>query len=88
MTYADVLNNLMLMIAKFVKITIDFGEAYVLVKMVLQVFHRCWLTRGTSKAGFYKFAEHFIVNTVEANPIKRMIQNQVAAVEKDIAYLR
>ncbi|CDD83596.1 unknown [Bacteroides sp. CAG:462] len=41
MTYADVLNNLMLMIAKFVKITIDFGEAYVLVKMVLQVFHRC-----------------------------------------------
>ena len=41
MTYANVLNNLMLMIAKFVKITIDFGEAYLLVKIVFLVFHRC-----------------------------------------------
>lgn len=36
MTYADVLDNLMLMIAKFIKITIDFGQVHILVKMVFK----------------------------------------------------
>ncbi len=37
------------------------------------------------QAGFHELAEHFIVNTVETNPVKRAVQYQVTAVEKDIA---
>ena len=53
--------------------------------MVFQIFHRSCLACWTCQTGFHKLAEHFIVNTVETNPVKRAVQYQVASVEKDIA---
>ena len=51
----------------------------------IEIFHRSSLARWICQTSLYKLAEHFIVNTIEANPVKRAVQYQVATVEKDIA---
>lgn len=85
MAHADVLYDFVLMVAKFVKIAIDSGKIHILVKVVFQIFHRSSLARWICQTGFHKLAEHFIVNTIETNPVKRAVRYQVASVEKDVA---
>ena len=85
MAHADVLYDFVLMVAKLVKIAIDFGKVHILVKVVFQIFHRSSLARRICQTGLYKLAEYIIVNTIETNPVKRADQNQVASVEKDVA---
>ena len=87
MAHADVLYDFVLMVAKFVKIAIDSGKIHILVKVVFQIFHRSSLARWICQTGFHKLAEHFIVNTIETNPVKRAVQYQVASVEKDVAHI-
>jgi|GEM_PF-2464742 len=87
MAHAYVLYYFMLMITKLVKIAIDLGQLHVLVKVVFQIFHRSSLARRICQTGFHKLAEHFVINPVETNPVKRAIQNQVTSVEKDIAHI-
>ena len=45
MAHADVLYDFVLMVAKLVKIAIDFGKIHILVKVVFQIFHRSSLAR-------------------------------------------
>ena len=85
MAHADVLYDFVLMVAKFVKIAIDSGKIHILVKVVFHIFHRSSLARWICQTGFHKLAEHFIVNTIETNPVKRAVKYQVASVEKDVA---
>ena len=73
------------MVAEFVKIAIDFREIHIFIKVVLQIFHRSSLARYIYQTSLYKLAEHFIVNTIETNPVKRAVQYQVASVENDVA---
>ena len=87
MEHADVLYDFVLMVAKFVKIAIDSGKIHILVKVVFQIFHRSSLARWICQTGFHKLAEHFIVNTIETNPVKRAVQYQVATIEKYITHL-
>ena len=55
--------------------------------MVFQVFNRGCLARWICQTGLHKLAEHFVINTVETNPVKRAVQYQVASVEKDVAHI-
>ena len=92
MAHADVLYDFVLMVAKFVKIAIDSGKIHILVKVVFQIFHRSSLARWICQTSLYKLAEHFIVNTIETNPVKRAVQYSENAVRTHlwvaiIAYL-
>ena len=76
MAHAYVLYDVVLMVAKLVKIAIDFWEIHIFVKVVFQIFHRSSLASWICQTGFHKLAEHFVVNTIETNPVKRAVQYQ------------
>ena len=87
MAHADVLYDFVLMVAKLVKIAIDFGKIHILVKVVFQIFHRSSLARWICQTSLYKLAEHFVINPVETDPVKCTVQYQVTTIEKDIAHI-
>ena len=60
--------------------------------MFFQIFHRSSLAHWICQTSLYKLAEHFIVNTIENNPVKSAVQYSENAVRTHlwvaiIAYL-
>ena len=78
----------MLIIAQFVQITIDFRQADIFVKMILQILHCGSFACRIRQAGFYKLAEHLIIYPVESHVVKDTVKYQVSSIDGDVGYAR
>lgn len=81
---ADVLHQLMLVVAQPVEIAVYFRQVNVIVKVILQILHSGRFARGICQACLHELAEHLVLYAAEAYAVESAVQNQVATVEKNV----
>ena len=63
-----------------------FLQAYILVKVVLEVFHGGGLAGRIGQTGLYELTEYNVLDLVEAHAVKHAVKNQIRTVYRDVRY--
>ncbi len=79
----DPLNRLLLRVVEFVKITVYFAEVDVLVKMAPEIFGSGHLAHRLAQPGRDKITQDSVIDTVEANRVVNLVQNEFRAVQQN-----
>ena len=67
---ADLLNHILVIVVKPVKVTVYLRQVHVLVKVVLQILNRGSLACGTGKTAADQLTELLVINLVETYKVK------------------
>ena len=89
MAHAYILYDFVLMVAKFVKIAIDFGKVHILVKVVFQIFHSSSLARRICQTGLYKLSDHQheIVQDISVRHTAKLFGGNIGVLFYDVTTL-
>lgn len=88
MQHAYVLHDLMLAVAELVQIAVYLRQAYILVKMVLQIFCCRRLACRVGQPRLYQLPEYRALYPVEPDIVEYTVKNQVSSVYRDVCDAR